>query len=164
LLIDGFTDAAAGELERAVAVADSISHAALGWQGRYWLGQALQLRRSAHANELFAEAVTRIHAISADLSDIHLRDCFLRSPLVLAVSSARASAISPAKPAHPAGLSDREMDVLRLVASGTTNARIAEVLVISPRTVDVHVTSILTKTGCANSAAAAAFALRHGIS
>ncbi len=162
-LIDERADAAVGELERAVAIADSVHHAALGWQSRYWLGQAVQLRRSAQALELYASALTLIGTIASGLSDIHLRDCFLGSPLVLAVRTARDSAASLAKPVHPAGLSDREMDVLRLVASGTTNARIAEVLVISPRTVAVHVTSILTKTGCANRAAAVAFALRNGI-
>jgi DNA-binding CsgD family transcriptional regulator/tetratricopeptide (TPR) repeat protein len=164
LLIDGSTDAAAWELERALAIADSIRNAALAWQSRYWLGQALQPRRSAHARELYRESLKRIDTIAADLSDVRLKDCFLRSPLVQAVHIASDSGAKlTAKTAHPAGLSDREMDVLRLVASGTTNARIAEALVISPRTVAVHITSILTKTGCPNRAAAVGFALRHGI-
>jgi DNA-binding CsgD family transcriptional regulator len=39
------------------------------------------------------------------------------------------------------------MDVLRLVAQGLTNAEVASRLVVSPRTVDTHVASLLAKTG-----------------
>jgi len=58
---------------------------------------------------------------------------------------------SPRRPArvrpHPAGLTDREIDVLDLVAQGATNAEIAAKLVLSVRTVDHHVSSILGKLG-----------------
>jgi pimeloyl-ACP methyl ester carboxylesterase/DNA-binding CsgD family transcriptional regulator len=60
-------------------------------------------------------------------------------------------------------LSAREVEVLRLLAAGKSNQRIAEALVISPSTVAKHVSSILTKTGAANRAEAAAFAGRHGL-
>jgi DNA-binding CsgD family transcriptional regulator len=63
----------------------------------------------------------------------------------------------------PAGLSAREIEVLRLVAEGRTNRQIARHLVLSERTVPVHVRNILTKTNSANRAAATAFALRHGL-
>jgi predicted ATPase/DNA-binding CsgD family transcriptional regulator len=46
---------------------------------------------------------------------------------------------------YPAGLTAREVEVLRLVASGLTNAQIAEQLVISPRTVNAHMRSIYNK-------------------
>jgi len=45
------------------------------------------------------------------------------------------------------GVTSREMDVLRLVAQGLTNAEVASRLVVSPRTVDTHVASLLAKTG-----------------
>ncbi|HEX9889770.1 MAG TPA: LuxR C-terminal-related transcriptional regulator [Nitriliruptorales bacterium] len=62
----------------------------------------------------------------------------------------------PAPDAH--GLSPRELEVLRSVASGRTNRQIAAELVISERTVDRHVSNILTKLGVTSRTAAAAFA------
>jgi DNA-binding NarL/FixJ family response regulator len=63
--------------------------------------------------------------------------------------------------AYPAGLSRREVEVLRLVASGKSNREIAEALFRSENTVANHVRSILAKIGAANRAEAAAFAARH---
>ena len=63
-------------------------------------------------------------------------------------------------PLHPT-LTAREIEVLRLVAQGRTNAEIADVLVISKYTVDRHVSNILTKTGSANRAEAVLYAARH---
>jgi DNA-binding CsgD family transcriptional regulator len=69
-----------------------------------------------------------------------------------------------AAPAWPAGLSGREVEVLRLIAAGCSNRAIAEALFISPNTVLHHVSSIFTKTGVANRAEAAAYAAtRHGL-
>lgn len=62
---------------------------------------------------------------------------------------------------HPAGLSNREVQVLRLVAAGRSNREIAERLFVSSNTVANHVRSILTKTRTSNRTEAAAFALRH---
>jgi DNA-binding CsgD family transcriptional regulator/tetratricopeptide (TPR) repeat protein len=62
-----------------------------------------------------------------------------------------------------AGLSVRELEVLRLVAQGQTNQQIAHTLVLSEKTVARHLTHIFTKTGVENRAGAAAFALRHGL-
>jgi DNA-binding CsgD family transcriptional regulator/tetratricopeptide (TPR) repeat protein len=63
----------------------------------------------------------------------------------------------------PDGLTPREVDVLRLVARGFTNAEIAERLFISPLTVARHVHNLLEKTGMANRAEAAAYATRTGV-
>jgi predicted ATPase/DNA-binding CsgD family transcriptional regulator len=65
--------------------------------------------------------------------------------------------------ARVAGLSVRELEVLRLVAQGRTNREIAETLVLSENTVARHLTNIFTKTGVENRAGATAYALRHGL-
>jgi DNA-binding CsgD family transcriptional regulator len=62
-----------------------------------------------------------------------------------------------------AGLSARELDVLRLLAAGRTNRQIADSLVISLNTVASHVGHIFAKTGVANRAEATSFAHRMGI-
>ncbi len=69
----------------------------------------------------------------------------------------------PAYEALPAGLSKREAEVLRLVAAGKSNREIAAVLFLSEKTVANHLANILSKTGTENRAAAAAFAIRHGL-
>ena len=61
----------------------------------------------------------------------------------------------PARPrlstrSNPAGLTNRQLDVAKLVARGFTNAEIANRLFISPKTADHHVSALLTKLGVAN--------------
>lgn len=68
----------------------------------------------------------------------------------------------PAAPL-PAGLSGREASVLRLVAEGKSNREIAEVLALSEKTIANHLTGIFNKIGVDNRAAAAVFAVRHGL-
>jgi DNA-binding NarL/FixJ family response regulator len=64
---------------------------------------------------------------------------------------------------YPNGLSQREVEVLRLITMGKTNRDIAEDLFISLNTVANHVRNILTKTNASNRAEAAAFAIRHNL-
>jgi predicted ATPase/class 3 adenylate cyclase/DNA-binding CsgD family transcriptional regulator len=66
-------------------------------------------------------------------------------------------------PTYPAGLTAREVGVLRLVARGLTNAEIAGELRLSEKTIAHHLTHIFNKTTSENRAAAAAFAIRHGL-
>jgi DNA-binding NarL/FixJ family response regulator len=67
------------------------------------------------------------------------------------------------KPAAPAagGLTARELQVLRLVAAGQTNRSIAADLFLSERTVERHMSNILTKLGVSSRAAATAYAYQH---
>jgi HD-GYP domain-containing protein (c-di-GMP phosphodiesterase class II) len=63
----------------------------------------------------------------------------------------------------PAGLTQREVEVLRLLARGLSNKQIAERLVISPKTVANHVEHIYTKIDASTRAAASLFAMRQGL-
>ncbi|MFG2028346.1 AAA family ATPase [Streptomyces sp. NPDC048825] len=69
-------------------------------------------------------------------------------------------ALTPADPAEALGLTSRERDVLRLVAAGRSNRRIAEELFISPKTASVHVSNILAKLNVSGRGEAAALAHR----
>jgi predicted ATPase/DNA-binding CsgD family transcriptional regulator len=64
---------------------------------------------------------------------------------------------------HPAGLTAREIAVLRLVAQGLTDAQVAEKLVLSPRTVSTHLTSIYGKLQVNSRSAATRFAVENGV-
>lgn len=62
----------------------------------------------------------------------------------------------------PVSLSDRELQIIELVATGLTNEKIAEQLEISKRTVDNHISNILNKTGTDNRVALVRWALQWG--
>jgi DNA-binding CsgD family transcriptional regulator len=68
-----------------------------------------------------------------------------------------------ARTTHSHGLSRRELEVLRLVASGKSNREIASALVISEHTVARHVQNIFAKLGLSSRAAATAFAYEHDL-
>ena len=65
------------------------------------------------------------------------------------------------KPALPAGLTEREVEVLRLIAAGLTNNEIASELFLSAKTVSRHLSNIFTKIGVSSRAGATAFAFEH---
>jgi HD-GYP domain-containing protein (c-di-GMP phosphodiesterase class II)/DNA-binding CsgD family transcriptional regulator len=74
-----------------------------------------------------------------------------------------AGAPPPARPKLPAGLTERELDVLRLLAAGRTKPQIAAELVISPSTVHTHTVHIYAKCDVSTRAGLAMFAMRHGL-
>ena len=63
----------------------------------------------------------------------------------------------------PAGLTAREVEVLRLLSAGLTNAQIAAQLVISPTTVNAHLRSIYPKLAVTSRSAATRFAIEHAL-
>jgi non-specific serine/threonine protein kinase len=70
---------------------------------------------------------------------------------------------SPVIPAEAELLSPREREVLRLLSEGKTDAQIADALSVSRRTASTHVQHIFNKLGVSSRAAAAVYALRHGL-
>jgi DNA-binding CsgD family transcriptional regulator len=84
-------------------------------------------------------------------------------PLVERVAARleRLQALPHPAPAYPEGLTQREAQVLRLVASGKTSTEIAAELVLSRRTVERHISNIYNKTNTHSRAEATAFAFTH---
>jgi DNA-binding NarL/FixJ family response regulator len=64
---------------------------------------------------------------------------------------------------RPAGLTERQVEVLRLVAEGLSNPKIAERLVISRRTAEHHVQEVYARIGVSSRAGAALFAMQHDL-
>ena len=77
---------------------------------------------------------------------------------VLAAAGQRGA---PSLPRWPAELTDREVEVLRLIARGQSNREVAQRLFISPKTVGRHVENVYAKIGVSSRAAAAVFAMEH---
>ena len=71
--------------------------------------------------------------------------------------------LSPGTPTRPSGLTDREVEVLRLVAQGCTNRQVADILVLSEHTVRRHLQNVFGRLGVSSRAAAVAFAVQHDL-
>ena len=80
-----------------------------------------------------------------------------------AVLGAAGQATRPPQVSRPAGLTEREVDVLRLIARGLANKQVALRLGISPKTVGHHIEHIYAKAGVTTRAGATLFAMEHGL-
>ena len=108
------------------------------------------------AAQAFPDASAAGRALSIDLA----ADEAMRLASGLATTGPSAPSIASA---HPGGLSEREAEVLGLIARGLTNAQAAERLFLSPRTVDAHLRRIYDKLGANTRADAVRFAGEHDI-
>ncbi|OKJ00915.1 response regulator transcription factor [Kitasatospora sp. CB01950] len=138
------------------------------------------LTKDAGAEEI-ARAVADVRSGAAGLSpQVQLR-------LLERLSGTPTAPVAPAEPARPVaeqrpgaapkaepgragrvvlpdGLTQREAEVLALIASGLSNAEIAERLFVSPATVKTHINNLFAKTAVRDRAQAVAYAFKHGIS
>ncbi len=83
--------------------------------------------------------------------------------LMSAIAAQGAPSASQARESAAADLTERELDVLRLIAGGMSNNEIAEKLVISEKTVKTHVSNILSKLHLDDRTQAAIYALKHNL-
>jgi HD-GYP domain-containing protein (c-di-GMP phosphodiesterase class II)/DNA-binding CsgD family transcriptional regulator len=136
-----------------------------GLSGRAIPGAA-RILAVADAYQAMREPRPHRPARAADAAALVLRDeenaGRFDAEAVTAVLSAVGQPTSPRR-AYPAALSEREVEVLRLVARGWTNRRIADRLAISPHTAGHHVRHIYDKIGVATRAGATLFAMEHGL-
>jgi DNA-binding CsgD family transcriptional regulator len=114
-------------------------------------------RREA-ATDAVAEAVRLADALGATPLEDEARGLARRARLRLSVDEKPVDADT-----DPFGLTERELEVLALVAQGRSNPQIAEELFISRKTASVHVSNILGKLNVTSRGEAAALAHRHGL-
>jgi HD-GYP domain-containing protein (c-di-GMP phosphodiesterase class II) len=126
-----------------------------------------EARVLAAADVMAALAADRPHRAGFDLEEAarlmqgEVATGRLESDAVAAVVSAAGGTATSARAANPGGLTDREVEVLRLLAHGDINRRIGEALFISPKTVGRHVENIYLKIGVSTRAGAALYAMEH---
>jgi DNA-binding NarL/FixJ family response regulator len=145
---------AAGDPHSAIG---SLRHAFNVWQRaggpyiaariRVLLGSALEKLGDSEGAELERAAAHKVFAELGASSD----------------GGALPTAATGSAPPAAQGLSKRELEVLRLIATGKTNKTIARELFVSERTIDRHVSNIFTKIGVGTRAAATAFAYEKAL-
>jgi DNA-binding NarL/FixJ family response regulator len=111
------------------------------------------LTKDAGAGEI-REALRRVTSGQAAI------DPAVQHHLVSAIATAASAA---AIPQLPAGLTQREAEVLALIAQGLSNTEIADRLVVSETTVKSHVNHLFAKTGVRDRAQAVTYAYEHGL-
>jgi DNA-binding NarL/FixJ family response regulator len=107
-------------------------------------------------------------ALQAAAGGLSVLDARVQAALVAAATSAASAAPSgavevPGQPAPPDGLTQREAEILALIAQGLTNPEIAARLFLSNHTVKTHISRIFAKTGSRDRVAAIGYAHRHNI-
>ena len=138
-------------------------------RSRWRLAEALAEagRRDEAQRELLlaAETAQRIGAtpLRAALSDLARRARLADRPAPVAAGRGGARPGGAAARDPLAGLTDREVEVLRLLAAGNSNKEIGSKLFIAPKTASVHVSNILAKLGAASRTEAAAIAHAQGL-
>ncbi len=119
--------------------------------------QAMALARTKLGEQPFRAACAEGQSMTPMQALAAQEEAILLTPM-----TARPASVPPMKlSSSPAGMTAREVEVLRLIAQGWTDAQIAEHLVISPRTVNRHTTSLYNKLGVSSRAAATRYAMEH---
>ena len=119
--------------------------------------------REAEAEQAFSSAHAIIEELAANIPDGEVQEHFLREAEAL-LPRTRAT-FSPRRAAKQAfgGLTEREREVAALIAKGKSNREIADQLVVSYRTVETHVSTILSKLAFSSRAQIAVWAVEIGL-
>jgi DNA-binding CsgD family transcriptional regulator len=149
---------AESHFEHAVEVFRSMS---LPWDEaetyELWARSGAKFLRGRYRQALVAEKLGRARAVYERLG--------AGQPWLdrLQIEAQQLVSNADARPTNPDGLTDREIEVLRLLAGGGSNREIADRLVLSVRTVERHITNIYAKIGARGKADATAYALRNSL-
>jgi DNA-binding CsgD family transcriptional regulator len=131
------------------------------WRGHAALGRLYRVaRRSDEAQREFSAARAIVEQLAAELSDESLRETFLQRATAQLPRAYRLSARRVETIRH-AGLTAREREVATLIAQGRSNREIADALVLGERTVETHVSNILSKLGATSRREITTWAATH---
>jgi DNA-binding NarL/FixJ family response regulator len=153
--VEALEDASRGAIER--------NARPVLWTIHRSLGQAYQLlQRKDQARQERAAARQLIEELATSIDDVSLRDHFLREALDSFPKEKPPLTREAARQAF-GGLTAREREVAALIAQGKTSREIADLLVVSERTAEVHVSNILGKLGFTSRAQIAAWVVERGL-
>jgi DNA-binding CsgD family transcriptional regulator len=166
----GEAQATLGRIEEAEAVLRAAEVAArvqglppLRWRISVAQGQLYRTQgRKEEAEQAFSAARALIEELAADIPDEQVREQFLRHAGALLP---QVRPLAPERAARQAygGLTAREREVAALIAQGKYNREIADMLVVSERTVDAHVSNIMFKLRFTSRRQIAAWAIEKGL-
>ncbi len=133
------------------------------WRIQLALGKTvLAASRTAEAREIFTQVQEQINALAATIEEVELRESFVRRAVALIPKLPTLTTRQAARQAF-GGLTRREREVAAIIARGLTNQEIADELVVSIKTVEAHVTRILSRLGFSSRAQIAAWAVDKGL-
>ena len=112
-------------------------------------------------SQLGEKAFAALWAEGQHLTPVEARTAEAHAPIPMLDSKAVSTSTLPPHTTSPGGLTAREVEVLRLMATGFSRNQIAEQLVLSPNTVNVHIQSIYGKLGINSRSAATRYAIEH---
>ncbi len=144
-LAEGDAQAALGSLRRALQGWEQVKAPYMTARTRLLVGLACRALADEEGASLELDAACAVFEQLGAVPDLARLESLTKDPLS----------------AHPHGLTPRELQVLRLIATGRTNKVIAAELFLSQRTVDRHVSNIFTKLTLPSRAAATAYAYEH---
>jgi len=153
-------DKAEAHYEEAISVAVAIGTRPELARSQLDYARMLSRRGARGDRDKAAELLTRAGPIFKELG----AELLLRGVTELAESLETRVSVGPQRrPTYPDNLSEREVEVLRLVARGRSNQQIADELVLSVKTVARHVSNIFNKIGVDRRSAATAYAFERGL-
>ena len=163
LTLQGRLDEAEQVLHRARNLYMTHGIAQSLWKIHLALGKLyLTTDRPEQADESFATARAQVNELAATLTDKDLRENFRRRANAL-IPSAQPPTHQKAIKREHGGLTGREREVVAAVAQGLSNQAIADELVVTIKTVEAHITHILSKLGFSSRAQIAAWAVDKGL-
>jgi DNA-binding CsgD family transcriptional regulator len=156
-------DESAAMFQTAYAAAHAQGAQPICWRTRLAHGKLLLARGDREqADAGLGDARAIIAELAADIPDPQEREIFQRNTLAQFPRRATPSPRAAAKRSYD-GLTEREREVAALITQGKTNRQIAEALVLSERTVQVHITNMLGKLGFSSRAQIAAWSVEKGL-